>query len=360
MPSISTLPPGFDIDLLADLWLFSLLLAVFSILISCALIVRRYYENGGAHYLKERRTVLERIFWGALGASVPISAESLPALQRADIMLVCDLALDILRPLRGEDAARIIRLLEAWPIRSHIRQMLGRGRRSGRIRMLTLLAHFDDEETLVLLRQWAGASDFYVQLAAIRSLAARQAIDVLPVILTHLEHAKRQNSTMLADVLRRFGEPAVDMLVALAASDALPEVRLAAIRALSAIGSLEAVPALIKLAADPLVDIRAEIIATLGHLGDIRAEPAVFKALSDPEEPVRVRAARAAGSLQLRAAASALAGLLSDTSWWVRYRAAEALYQMGAIGHSFLKNRSKENDPGGQTAAQLLAEKEAA
>jgi HEAT repeat protein len=307
-----------------------------------------------------RRAALDRVFWGALAAPVELTAESLPQLTNSDIMLVCDQALNMLRPLRGEDAARIVHLLEMWPVRAHITRMLAKGRRGARIRMLTLLAHFSDAETLALLKQSIGDPDFYVQLAALRSLAARKAIEALPQILAQLEHARRQNTAMLADVLRRFDEPAIEMLIQLAIGAAQPEVRLAAIRAMDAIGSLQAVPALISLAADPLADIRAESIAALGHLGDMSAEPAVFHALSDKEEAVRVRAAKAAGRLHLRTASPLLAAMLSDTSWWVRYRAAEALYQMGAIGQSFLQTRSRETDLAAHTAAQLLAEKEAA
>jgi hypothetical protein len=361
MLSISILPTDFEIALLLGLWASSLWMAMAALAVAFALIVRRSYENAQDRRQRQRRAELERVFWSALGASIPVTAESLPALRRGDILLICDLGLDMLRPLRGEDAARIVRLLEAWPIRAHIKRMLKKGRRGARIRMLTLLAHFSDQETLAFLREWAGAVDFYVQLAALRSLAARQAVEALPEILAHLARAKRQNITMLADVLRRFGEPALEMLTALAADrQAQPEVRLAAIRALDAIGALEAVPALIKLAADPLTDIRAESIAALGQLGDPAAEAAVCHALSDREEAVRVRAARAAGRLHLRSAAPLLAALLSDGSWWVRFRSAEALYEMGAIGQSFLQTRSKEADQAAHIAAELLSEMEVA
>lgn len=350
----------FETGLLLGLWQASLAMAALSVAVMLALVARRYYENYRAGQRGRRRAVLERVIWGAMASPVPPSLESLPMLGRYDAMLVCDLALDILRPLRGEEPARIVRLLEVWPIRSHVRDMLKRGHRNARVRMLTLLAHFDDDETLVLLKEWIGAADFYVQLAALRSLAERQAIEALPDILRHLARTERQNATMLADVLRRFGEPALDMLTELTAEATQPEVRLAAIAALQAIGSLQASPALVRLASDPLADVRAAAICALARLGDMEGEKVILHALSDREESVRVQAAKAAGRLQLRAAAPLLAAALADPSWWVRYRAAEALYGMGAIGRSFLEARSKEPDRAGHVAAQVLAEKEAA
>jgi len=356
LPSLAS----FEEPLLQSLWRASLILAAGALLIGLMLVARRHYENYRDRKREIRRTELERVFWGALGAAIRISPECLPTIQRDDVMLICDLALNILRPLRGEEAERIITLVEVWPVRAHVKQVLARGRRSERIRMLTLLSRFDDAESLATLEQWMSNDDFYVQLAALRSLAARNATHALPKILENLVFSKRQNTTMLADVLRRFGEPALKMLASLASGVAQPEIRLAAIKALEAIGSLQAVPALIKLAADPLVDIRAQAVAALGHLNDVRAEQCVIAALHDQDEAVRVRAAKAAGRLQLRMASPVLAAMLADPSWWVRYRAAEALYQMGTIGQSFLQTRSKEADQAAHMAAQLLGEKEAA
>jgi len=360
MSPISLLPTVSETIFLQCLWQISWVLAVTSMAIAGGLVLWRFLEDHRNQRLKVRRVELERMIWGVLSTPVQISQTSMPSLKQDDIMLICDVALDILRPLRGEESARIVKLLESWPIGSYVKRTLERGRRGQRIRMLSLLAHFDDEGSLALLKQSIGAKDFYVQLAALRSLAARNANECLPDILVHLARSKRQNPTMLADVLRRFGEPALPMLSSLASKAVQPEIRLAAIRALDAIGSLEAVSPLVTLAADASPEIRAAAVNALGHLGDLRAEPIVIAALGDMDDGVRVQAARAAGRLHLQSATPILAHLLSDAFWWVRYRAAEALYSMGTIGQTFLQMRSKEVDRAGHAAAQLLAEKEAA
>ncbi|MDX2028868.1 MAG: HEAT repeat domain-containing protein [Alphaproteobacteria bacterium] len=351
---------GFETVLLRNLWHASLVLALMALGVAILLFLRRIYENHRNAKRKNRRGELERVFWGAMAAAQPLLPSTLPRLNRDDAMLVCDLALDILRPLRGEEANRVIRLLQSWPLRSYARQTLAQGRRGQKIRMLSLLAHFDDGESLHLLQQHISDRDFYVQLAALRSLAGRNAVEAMPAILEELSRAKRQNSAMLADVLGRFGEPALPMLTALAASQAQMEVRLAAITAMTSIGSLDAVPGLVELASDSLPDIRAQAIRALAGFGDIRAEPVVLQALNDSEDYVRTQAAGAAGRLQIYAAAPMLAVLLSDPVWWVRYRSAEALYRMGVIGQALLRAHSTEHDRAGETAAQMLAEKEAA
>lgn len=360
MLSTSDSLTAFEATLLGGLWHASLLLAGLALTVAALLVLRRLYDSEHDKNLAKRRAELERVFWGAMAAAQPLLPSALPRLGREDALLVCDLALDILRPLRGEEAARIIRLLQSWPLRSHARRLLRHGRRGQKIRMLALLAHFDDDESLDLLKQHIDDRDFYVQLAALRSLAARQAVDALPAILDELTRSQRQNTPMLADVLGRFGEPALGMLAALAQGDALPGIRLAAIVAMSGIASLEAVPSLLALAADPLPDIRAQALQVLGKLGDRRAEPAIMNALNDAENMVRIQAARAAGRLQIYAAAPMLAVLMSDPGWWVRYRAAEALYRMGTIGQALLRAHSLEKDRAGETAGQILAEQEAA
>jgi hypothetical protein len=346
-------------DLLWELWELSLILATAAVATAFILVGRRAYEAIRDRKRDARRKELEAIIWGVLQGPAEVRTEAPPALRRGDGAILCDLALNLLRPLRGAEADRIVKLLEIWGIQVPIRSILRHGSRGQRIRMLTLLAHFEDHESLDILKQWIGNSDLYIQLAALRSLAVRSAVEALPEILKHLIRAKRHNMAMLADVLERFGEPAIGVLVPLAGEAAQLDVRLASITALGAIGSLDTVPALIALAYDPVADIRAQSIAALGRIGDTRAEAAIVAALKDPESIVRLQAAQAAGKLQMEDTMSTLIDLLGEESWWVRYRSAEALYRMGGAGPALLRSAAQVDTRGGAIAAQVLSELEA-
>ena len=352
------LPLDIDANLLWHLWQASVALATAALSIALILVLRRFQQEARLGRRRIRRKQLEAVIWGVLHNPTEAQLKRAPTLKRSDGPILCDLALDLLRPMRGEDADIIVRLLESWGARWAIKSILSHGNRGQRIRMLTLLAHYNDLETLTWLKRWIKSSDLYIQLAALRSLAARSAIETLPDILKQLARAKSHNIAMLADVLERFGEPAVGVLMPLASDAAQLDVRLAAITALGAIGSLETVPALIALTTDTDGDIRAQAVNALGRIGDDRAAAAITGALKDPQDAVRLQAAHAAGKLQLKDATPSLIDLLADGFWWVRYRAAEALYRMGEAGPVLLRSASLEDGRTGQIASQVLAELE--
>ena len=100
--------------------------------------------------------------------------------------------------------------------------------------------------------------------------------------------------------------------VAMHLTDAEPEVRAAALRALGRVGILPA-----------------------GH------EPSVVAALQDDVEFVRVQAAHTATLLPGRVAETQLWALLGDESWWVRKAAANALLRLGARGPRVLERAGR-------------------
>src|SRR5690606_5901853 len=98
-----------------------------------------------------------------------------------------------------------------------------------------------------------------------RGVAERGDVAHLPEVVRALTDSRETNVPMLADILRRFGEPAVPFLVELARNATVPPVRMAAVTALGHIGSLRAFDGLVGLVADPEPALRVRALESLAR-----------------------------------------------------------------------------------------------
>ena len=182
-------------------------------------------------------------------------------------------------------------------------------------------------------------------------------------------------------MFRLLGHDAVPELITVLAGSSREVVKLLAVDALSHIGDVRVVPALLKLCGppsepapppaptarspidddpaarvmeanrsqrratglprrrrsrDPSTALRVAVVQALSLLDDPRALPPVLKALEDPAWEVRAQAAACAGKLGSGDAIPSLERLLLDEQWWVRYHAAESLFKLGGRGLSVL------------------------
>lgn len=362
-------PAGTDLALLW-VWRISLVLAGAALAIALGLACRRWFEERVRGRRRVRKEAIGRLVQALLASPVAPTAGTVPSLEPGDEPALFSVALDILRVTRGRDAERVLQLLEIWNLRPWLERALSHGRRNRQIRVLTLLSHFRDAASLRLLLDHVWSPAIYVQLAALRGVAERGDVRHLPEVVRALTASRATNVPMLADILRRFGEPAVPFLVDLARDATVPQVRMAAVTALGHIGALQAFDGLAGLAGDPDPAVRVRALESLARLGDPRASAVVGECLSDSVPRVRAAAAHAAGLLGLRAWLLRLAEALEDGDWNVRYRAAEALYELGAPGQAVLRAAAAmaSAGDGGETpghvaavmAAELLAEKDGA
>lgn len=346
--------------MLQAIWLGSLTLSLLSLAIMLVLIARRWLAQVQSRKYEARKAALTACFYAALKSPVAPSSASLPAVRPSEYPLVLRIALDILRSVRGEDTARIVQLLELWQMQPYLEKTAGKGSKGARIKALTMLGHFSDKDSLKTLLSHAGDADIYVQITALQGLAARGAVKQISQIVRSLNRSGHTNSTMLADVLRRFGEDAVPALLKLAQSGAGVEIRMAAIMALGSIGSLQAVRVLMKLIGDAEDDIRIQSIDALGRIGDARAAKIIATHLEEKSAVIRLHAAKALGQLGQVATMPQLAARLDDADWWVRFRAAEALFLFGDKGIALLGSISGQQTRAGIIARQVLGEKGAA
>jgi HEAT repeat protein len=212
---------------------------------------------------------------------------------------------------------------------------------------------------LSLIADQSNARDPYVQLAAIRALAERGAVDQLPRILRCLGRRRGLNAVILADVLCRFGLAGEGALLDLAAASDEPSIRAAAVRALVKIGAAPSLDMIWALFNDESAEVRARVVKLLLKSDAAPARSLLFSALRDPAAIVRISAARVAGRLSAVSAAPLLVNALEDENWWVRYRAAEALTEISDKGMQILRALARRKGGSSSIAAQVIAERQA-
>lgn len=346
----------FEIQALQFIWQGALALALLALLLPVGLVLKRKYEEWRASRHSLRREELSQFIRASLRSPLDAALKNLPALRAGDEAIIVHIVLDMLRVMRGSDGERIIQVLKNWNLFSYLRRISEKGSRGKRIQAITLLGHFNDTESLVVLMGHAGEKDMYVQLAALRCLAERGATKYIGQIIEKLQRTRKTNALMLADVLGRFGDSAVPSLTRLVESVAAPDVRIAAIMATERIGSLEIIEPLLRILHDPHAGVRAQAINTLGRLGDMRAGPALTHCLVDANRDVRLQAAIALGKLSYQQALPYLVKAFNDSEWAVRFRAAQALGKLGNNGTAMLRSLSRTEGAAGSLASQVLGE----
>jgi len=340
------------------IWYASLFLALASFIVLVILTIRRMRYARFLKDTQDRREFLKRCLYGGIRYPNQLTRDALPDLSKTDMLLIGEVALDVMRGVQGKNIGRVAEMLLFWDYLPFARAQLRNGRRGKKVQALTLIANFWGDDSYQLLLKFAGDKDPYVQLAALQGLAKRHRSQDLPQIFRQLTNSQQLNALMLADVLRQFGEETLPHLNALAASKAQTSMRVAAIIALGNIGSLDSVEPLCALLKDESIDVKSQAALALGEIGDVRAAVELIPLLEFQNKEVRVAAAQSLGLIKAQRAIPALGKALSDDDWWVRFRAGEALYRLGNTGVALLRAMSSQKDASGIIAGQILAEKD--
>jgi HEAT repeat protein len=225
-----------------------------------------------------------------------------------------------------------------------------------------LMSLLDDREPAIRLMALRGVARTIARLpaGAMREGAADRFASV--VTITDLPSGAIEESLLLLEG----AAPAVlSRLLAAApahgeqAEASLDDSRLA--RVLDAAGRLKALDLaeeVAPLCGHPNPEVRAAALRALSLIGILPpgSEQAAAVALIDPVEYVRIQATRTASLLPRVAAERALWDLLADESWWVRRAAAQALLTLGTDGLAILERagRSHEDRFGRHMAIQVL------
>ncbi len=144
---------------------------------------------------------------------------------------------------------------------------------------------------------------------------------------------KRKNAVLLLGRLFPAGKAPSEVAGALgfALKDELPEVRKAAISALSSIGTKEAFRHLLPALTDEDPSIRAGAALSMGSAAEAEFSEPLSLLLADSEDMVRAAAVRALGRLGLKENIPALLKTLSDRNGFVVAAAINALGKIGGI-----------------------------
>ncbi len=335
------------------LWGATAIFAVISCVVLAWLILRRRARDERELYKEERKKRIRDYFFAVIGAPVELEPEGLPSLGRGEEPLVCEVALDLLRAVRGEARAKAAKLMTHWKMLDYLEAAAKSAKKSQSIQALTLLSYFKGDRALRAVQGQTEAKDIYVQLAALRSYASLDRTKDVRAAVEKLAAAQQTNTLFLADVLYRFGEGAVPSLINLAGSATQSEVRVAAIKALGYVHSTETAQALTPFLDDKDPDVRAQAIAVLGKMGTAEMGALIMRGLADETIGVRVQTAKALGTMSfLPALQPLLRSAVTDENWWVRLRAMEALTKLGAAGRAVLSAVGRSNEPAAAMAGQ--------
>jgi hypothetical protein len=151
-------------------------------------------------------------------------------------------------------------------------------------------------------------------------------VDALTARLGHQEWEVRVAAVRALGAL---GMPAPTGPLLKALGDEHDAVRAAAARALGKLGERVPTQPLVDALHDPCWSVRAAAVQALGKMGARAPIPPLVEAITDEDETVRAAATQALGEMGERASIDALVLALHDPTWSVREAAALALGQMG-------------------------------
>jgi HEAT repeat protein len=193
-----------------------------------------------------------------------------------------------------------------------------------------------------------------VRGAALDALSDLKDPASLPAIIVRLHDASLHRGRR-AQVLAAFGSDCESFLLELAHFD--PEHRLNYARALAICGTARSRPALCSWTSDERVAVRAAAFEALAHVGlDEKAARLALDALESKDAPVRAMAAHALQDLRGSSEAAARLGQHLDDTWLVAVQAARSLQSMHITGFPILHAQAARTDLAGQLARQMLWE----
>lgn len=273
--------------------------------------------------------------------------------------LMAEALLEFQALVRGSEQEQLLEVLRRKGLVEILAQRLRRGSLAGRLASLEALAALGGEEALAAMRRAASDAGPEMRMAAIKGLADSGAPPSVGRLLDYAVSGELPASRLYAEVLRKVvGADPQAAAAALARTDLPPSLRGLLLEALGRAGDYAILPSLIEAADSPEVEVRIAAIRALGALQHPAGEAAISRAVADEQWIVRSAAAEAAGASGFERLGEALDHLLGDPEWWVRFRAGEALLKLGREGVERLRAAAASERPLAQRAAELaLAER---
>ncbi|MDH3673679.1 MAG: HEAT repeat domain-containing protein [Gammaproteobacteria bacterium] len=310
------------------LWLVSLSLAIASVIIMLALILRRVILIRQQRYESEVRSKLTSLILRYLDGDFPLDALRKHTHGKRSV-LMSELVADLLFSVRGGDRAGLIELLRQLDIIDIHLAALDDGTALERVAAIFGLSLFDDPQIIERIRDCLDDSDPDVRLWAAHALSEHRATGPARVLVDKLQIGSLENSRALRKIFRNLVPEHNDELIEMLGDDTPEAAKVLAIDALGRSGDYMAVNAISVMVVHRSEDVRVATLRALADLEHPNAQLAVMQALNDKCASVRATAATCAGRTGVTDAIPLLVKRLDDDSWWVRLRSAEALYELG-------------------------------
>lgn len=284
--------------------------------------------------LKERRSKMAAELTRALtremmGAGENIAAS--PAFRQARPAERLAAIGHLVQLLRGEDRDRLVALAEVQGLLEDALRHARRPRPRQQIDALRLLGSIGGGQAVAALDNVLREDPRLETRLEAASLLAR--LDALPQpdeLIHHLALRSTRITPLHRTLFRLIASSHPAELFALARSEDLPPaVRALVIDALGWTEDFSALPLLAAAAKDPHPPVRLAALDSATKLGHPGSANWIMPLLKDPVPPVRARAIRACQIMRLTDGLPAIAELRHDPSPWVRLRAQQAQQVLG-------------------------------
>lgn len=229
-----------------------------------------------------------------------------------------------------------------------------------RLRAAVSLAEMGDESTFQVLLDHLGDREPEIRIQCARGLGRMQHTAAIDAILERFGLEESWVRARFADTLVGFGAKATWPLVAYIRVNLGHDENhgvIEAIRVLGTIGDREVGPTLagvLRVASDPEVGIAA--IEALGAVGGPLAIRPLMNTFRSPDWRLRAKSATSLGQIGDPSINTVLAGGLEDENWWVRRNSAASLASLPGGDDLLLKAIGSDDPFARDAAAEALAD----
>ncbi|MCI0677617.1 MAG: HEAT repeat domain-containing protein [Actinobacteria bacterium] len=244
-----------------------------------------------------------------------------------------DAVIDIRNAVVGPEVETLRGIVDRHGVMAHqIRRLRSSFPLGRRLRAAVALAELGDETAAGVLIHHLSDREPEIRIQAAKGLGRMGWTPAIDVIVGRFATETPWVRARFADTLLGFGSAATWPLLAYITVNHRFEREgpVAAIRTLAALGDDQATQTLIEVlhdATDP--EVKIATVETLGALGSPRAVPVLRNQIRSPDWRIRAKTVTALGEIGDVGSLDLLARALTDSDWWVRRNAAAALAKVG-------------------------------
>nr|WP_140404544.1 HEAT repeat domain-containing protein [Sphingomonas sp. CDS-1] len=295
------------------------------------LVIRRdRAERADAQAAAMIKALIREIMGGGMEGKDGEDALSGPAFRKARNADKLAAIGRMIQLLRGEERERLIALVDRHGLLKDALRKTQSSRRRAQVDAMRILGSIGGEHAVAaLLSVLHEDPHIDTRLEAASLLAQLDALPAPERLIEDLSLYETRITPLHRSLFRLIAVSHPAELMALGRSNQLPPaVRALVIDALGWTEDFAALPLLAAAAGDPHPPVRLAALDSATRLGHPGSAGWIIRMLEDPEHPVRSRAIRACQIMRLTAALPLLSALRNDPSPWVRLRAQQAVQML--------------------------------